>query len=131
VLVCLMLTRKAVTISTPFLFKMLVDVLNGKDLGRDLNVLNSALLLTDLLVHLPILLLLAYGLCRSSSSLLCEYTNVVFSQVAQLAKRNIGWSAFDHVHALNIISPRLQHQRCNTSTLSCVLERSSRLICHR
>ncbi len=126
-----MLTRKAVTISTPFLFKMLVDVLNGKDLGRDLNVVNSALLLADSLVHLPILLLLEYGLCRSSLSLLCEYTNIMLSQVAQLAKHNFGWSAFDHVHTLNIISPRLQHRRCNTIALSCVLECTSRLICRQ
>jgi hypothetical protein len=113
-----MLTGKAVTISTSFLFKMLVDVVGGKDFGRDLNVASSALLLADSLVRLPVLLLLAYGLCQSSSSLLCGYTNVVFSHVAQLGIRNFGRLMFDHVHALNIISPRLQHRRCNTGALS-------------
>ena len=107
--VCLMLTGKPVTISTPFQFKMLVDVMDGKDLGRDLNVVNSALLLADSPVHLPILLLLAYGLCQSSSSLLPEYTSVVFSHVAQLAIRNFGGSMSDHVHALGI-----SHLDCNT-----------------
>ncbi len=55
-----MLNGKAIAISTPFLFKMLVNVEGGKDLGRDLNVVNSALLLVDSQVRLPILLLLAY-----------------------------------------------------------------------
>ena len=107
--VCLMLTGKPVTISTPFHFKMLVDVMDGKDLGRDLNIVNSALLLADSPVRLPILLLLANSLCRSSSSLLPEYTSVVFSHVAQLAIRNFSRSTFDHVHALGI-----SHLDCNT-----------------
>jgi ABC-type multidrug transport system fused ATPase/permease subunit len=122
--VCLMLAGKAVTISTPFLFKMLVDVVGGKDLGRDLNVANSALLLADSPVRLPVLLLLAYGLCRSSSSLLREYTNVVFSHVAQSAIRNFGRSTFDHVHALDL----RYHLDRNTGALSRVLERGSRSI---
>ncbi len=40
-------------------------------------------------------------------------------------------STFDHVDALDIISPPLQHRRCNTGTLSRVLERGSWLICRR
>jgi hypothetical protein len=40
-------------------------------------------------------------------------------------------STFDHVHALDIISPPLQHRRCNTGALSRVLERGSWLICRR
>jgi len=122
--VCLMLAGKAVTISTPFLFKMLVDVVGGRDLGRDLDVANSALLLADSPVRLPVLLLLLYGLCRSSSSLLREYTNVVFSHVAQSAIRSFGRSTFDHVHALDL----KYHLDRNTGALSRVLERGSRSI---
>ena len=40
-------------------------------------------------------------------------------------------STFDHVYALDIISPTLQHRRCNTGALSRVLERGSWLICRR
>jgi hypothetical protein len=44
---------------------MIVDVMGGKDLSRDLNIVNSAsLLLADSPVRLlTLLLLLAYGLC--------------------------------------------------------------------
>jgi ABC-type transport system involved in Fe-S cluster assembly fused permease/ATPase subunit len=127
--ICLMLAGKAVTISTPFLFKMLVDVVGGGvgELGdgrRDLVVLRSAMLLSDSSLKLPVLLLLAYGTCRSLSSLLREYTNVVFSHVAQSAIRSFGRSTFDHVHALDL----RYHLDRNTGMLSRVLERGSRSI---
>ncbi len=60
-----MLTRKAVTISTPFLFKMLVGVVGGRDVGRDLDTANLAPILADSPASLPVLLLLAYGLVLS------------------------------------------------------------------
>ena len=125
--ICLMLAGKAVTITTPFLFKMLVDVVGGepgRDGRRDLAVLRSAMLLADSTLTLPVLLLLAYGTCRSLSSLLREYTNVVFSHVAQSAIRNFGRSTFDHVHALDL----RYHLDRNTGMLGRVLERGSRSI---
>ncbi|KAL3807410.1 hypothetical protein ACHAXA_009472 [Cyclostephanos tholiformis] len=124
---CLMLAGKAVTISTPFLFKMLVDVVGDGGSGggrRDIGVVRSALLLSDSTLNLPVLLLLAYGICRSLSSLLREYTNVVFSHVAQSAIRNFGRSTFDHVHTLDL----RYHLDRNTGMLSRVLERGSRSI---
>lgn len=128
--ICLMLAGKAVTISTPFLFKMLVDVVGAvtaSTTASPTKVASSALLHTvadSTPIPLPILLLLLYGLCRSLSSLLREYTNVVFSHVAQAAIRNFGRSTFDHVHSLDL----KYHLDRNTGALSRILERGSRSI---
>ena len=137
--ICLMLAGKAVTISTPFLFKMLVDVVGTTaatsaaasaataSTTTPIKVASSSLLHTvvdSTPIPLPMLLLLLYGLCRSVSSLLREYTNVVFSHVAQAAIRNFGRSTFDHVHSLDL----KYHLDRNTGALSRILERGSRSI---
>jgi ABC-type transport system involved in Fe-S cluster assembly fused permease/ATPase subunit len=131
--ICLMLAGKAVTISTPFLFKMLVDVVGTTSsaayttTATPIKVASSALLHTvvdSTPIPLPMLLLFLYGLCRSLSSLLREYTNVVFSHVAQAAIRTFGRSTFDHVHSLDL----KYHLDRNTGTVSRILERGSRSI---
>jgi ABC-type transport system involved in Fe-S cluster assembly fused permease/ATPase subunit len=88
-----------------------------------MGVSSATLLNVGTKIPLPILLLLAYGLCQSLLSLLRDYTNVVFSHVAQSAIRNFGRSTFDHVHSLDL----KYHLDRNTGALS-LLERGSRSI---
>jgi hypothetical protein len=88
--VLLMLAGKGVTIAVPFLFKMLVDITPSYADGAT-TVSSPAILANcsslSCLSSLPILLLLAYGICRSLSSLFREATNAIFAHVAQSAIR--------------------------------------------
>lgn len=113
--ILLMLAGKGVTIATPFLFKMLVDTVPSYADG---------VAATTAVTRLPILLLLAYGVCRSLSSLFREATNAIFAHVAQSAIRRFGRSTFDHVHSLDL----QYHLNRNTGALGRVLERGSRSI---
>jgi ATP-binding cassette subfamily B (MDR/TAP) protein 7 len=113
--IMLMLAGKGVTIATPFLFKMLVDVVPTYAEGAASTAVASLS---------PVLLLLAYGICRSLSSLFRESTNAIFAHVAQSAIRRFGRSTFDHVHSLDL----QYHLNRNTGTLGRVLERGSRSI---
>lgn len=116
--ILLMLAGKGVTIATPFLFKMLVDIVPSYAEGV------AAATTTTAAVKSPILLLLAYGICRSLSSFFRETTNAVFAHVAQSAIRRFGRSTFDHVHTLGL----QYHLNRNTGALGRVLERGSRSI---
>ena len=103
--VLLMLAGKGVTIAVPFLFKMLVDITPSYADGA--TTVSSPVILANCsslscLSSLPILLLLAYGICRSLSSLFREATNAIFAHVAQSAIRRFGRSTFDHVHSLDL-----------------------------
>ncbi|EED90304.1 ABC transporter, partial [Thalassiosira pseudonana CCMP1335] len=124
--VLLMLAGKGVTIATPFLFKMLVDTIPGHTATTSAAGASAAstLLLNKIPISLPILLLIAYGTCRSLSSLFRESTNAIFAHVAQSAIRSVGRSTFDHVHSLDLS----YHLNRNTGALSRVLERGSRSI---
>ena len=125
--VLLMLAGKGVTIAVPFLFKMLVDITPSYADGAT-TVSSPAILANcsslSCLSSLPILLLLAYGICRSLSSLFREATNAIFAHVAQSAIRRFGRSTFDHVHSLDL----QYHLNRNTGALGRVLERGSRSI---
>lgn len=125
--VLLMLAGKGVTIAVPFLFKMLVDITPSYADGA--TTVSSPAILAKFsslsgLSSLPILLLLAYGICRSLSSLFREATNAIFAHVAQSAIRRFGRSTFDHVHSLDL----QYHLNRNTGALGRVLERGSRSI---
>ena len=97
--VLLMLAGKVATICTPFIFKMLVDTVPGSAgaSGGTATSAKLARLLHNLPFSPPVLLLVAYGLFRSLSSLCREGTNAVFAGVAQSAIRRFGRSTFDHV----------------------------------
>ena len=113
--ITLMLAGKGVTIATPFLFKMLVDIVPSYA---------ESVAATTKVTSLPVMLLLAYGVCRSLSSLFRETTNAIFAHVAQSAIRRFGRSTFDHVHSLDL----QYHLNRNTGALGRVLERGSRSI---
>jgi ABC-type transport system involved in Fe-S cluster assembly fused permease/ATPase subunit len=121
--ILLMLAGKGVTIATPFLFKWLVDVVPSYT-DASATAANAAAATTSMPLSLPILLLLAYGVCRSLSSLFRESTNAIFAHVAQSAIRRFGRSTFDHVHSLDL----QYHLNRNTGALGRVLERGSRSI---
>ena len=53
---------------------------------------------TDALAASPFLVLTAYGLSRSMTSLLQESRNAVFASVAQRTIRLLGTTTFKHLH---------------------------------
>src|SRR6201988_5286560 len=51
---------------------------------------------------IPVILLVAYGVLRLSSTLFNELRDVVFVKVAQRAMRRIALEVFHHLHALSL-----------------------------
>ena len=119
--VLLMLAGKGVTIATPFIFKLLIDIASSS--GGTSTVAASSLM-SNIPIPQSILLLISYGICRSLSSIFRESTNAIFAHVSQSAIRRFGRSTFDHVHSLDLS----YHLNRNTGALSRVLERGSRSI---
>ena len=119
--VLLMLAGKVVTISTPFIFKMLIDIASSS--GGTSPVAASSLM-SNIPISQSIILLISYGICRSLSSIFREATNAIFAHVSQSAIRRFGRSTFDHVHSLDLS----YHLNRNTGALARVLERGSRSI---
>eukprot|EP00579_Thalassiosira_antarctica_P032695 CAMPEP_0201994348 /NCGR_PEP_ID=MMETSP0905-20130828/2218_1 /ASSEMBLY_ACC=CAM_ASM_000554 /TAXON_ID=420261 /ORGANISM="Thalassiosira antarctica, Strain CCMP982" /LENGTH=787 /DNA_ID=CAMNT_0048549301 /DNA_START=78 /DNA_END=2441 /DNA_ORIENTATION=- len=127
--IVLMLAGKGVTIATPFIFKMLVDIVpsymvDGTASSAAAATGAASSILANSPISLPVLLLLSYGICRSLTSLFRESTTAIFAHVAQSAIRRFGRSTFDHVHSLDL----QYHLNRNTGALSRVLERGSRSI---
>lgn len=119
--VLLMLAGKGVTIATPFIFKMLIDIASSS--GGTSPVAASSLM-RNIPISQSIILLISYGICRSLSSIFREATNAIFAHVSQSAIRRFGRSTFDHVHSLDLS----YHLNRNTGALARVLERGSRSI---
>jgi len=82
----LLVAAKFASIGVPLVLKQLVDGLNIK--------------LTPL--SIPVLLLLAYGGMRLSTSLFQELRQVVFARVLARTSREITLSVFSHLHALSL-----------------------------
>ena len=76
----------------------------------------------DALAVSPFLVLTAYGLSRSMTSLLQESRNAVFASVAQRTIRKLGTTTFSHLHELDL----KYHLDANTGNLTRVLERGTR-----
>eukprot|EP00985_Skeletonema_marinoi_P003005 scaffold1242_cov139-Skeletonema_marinoi.AAC.1 len=110
--ILLMLAGKGVTIATPFLFKMLVDIVPSYAEGVATSTVKS----------LPILLLLAYGTCRSLSSLFREMTNAIFAHVAQSAIRRCTRKSFGARLTQYIICTKcisVQHHSNTVGSFNC------------
>ena len=132
----LMVAGKAVTITTPFVFKALVDLLvpvSAATASADAGVpaflpasLAEGLAASDVagVPALPFALLLAYGATRSLASLCQEARNAVFANVGYRAIRSVGASTFDHVHALDLQF----HLGRSTGALGRVIERGHQSI---
>ena len=77
---------KLANISVPLVLKEIVDALDAP----------KALLVA------PLMLIVAYGVLRMSSTLFAELRDVVFVKVTQRAMRRIALTVFRHLHALSL-----------------------------
>ncbi|HET9045685.1 MAG TPA: ABC transporter ATP-binding protein/permease, partial [Casimicrobiaceae bacterium] len=91
-LVCLiaavacLVAAKVANVGVPVLMKQIVDSLDAR---------------TAMLV-VPLVLLVAYGLLRVSTTVFTELREFLFAKVTQRAVRKIGLSVFRHLHALSM-----------------------------
>jgi len=81
----LLVLAKLATVSTPIALKYIVDYLDQ----------NSG---QDLLLWIPVLLVVAYGLLRFGSTLFNELRDAVFARVAERAMRRVSLRVFEHLH---------------------------------
>lgn len=81
----LLVVAKLATVVTPIALKYIVDYL---DQNRDGN----------LLLWIPVLLVVAYGLLRFASTLFSELRDAVFARVAERAMRRVSLRVFRHLH---------------------------------
>mgnify|MGYP002619670002 CR=1 FL=1 len=91
----LLLLAKVVTVSVPLLLRNLVDALES---GAGQAVLDPAASLATW----PLLLVLAYGVARLSSSLFTEIRDVLFARVRYGMMRQISVAVLDHLHRLSL-----------------------------
>lgn len=77
---------KTANIGVPLLMKQIVDSLDK----------------TTVVIAVPFMLLMAYGVLRLSSTLFAELRDIVFVKVTQRAMRNIALKVFHHLHALSL-----------------------------
>lgn len=82
----LLVASKLASIAVPVLLKWLVDRL-GTEGG---------------LTVLPIMLVLAYGVARLSTSVFVELRGIVFARVTARTTRHIALQVFSHLHALSL-----------------------------
>ena len=81
----LLVLAKLATVSTPIALKYIVDYLD-QNRGQ------------DLLLWIPVLLVVAYGLLRFGSTLFNELRDAVFARVAERAMRRVSLRVFEHLH---------------------------------
>lgn len=103
-----LILAKVISVSTPIIFKYLVDTLN---------ILNSV-------ESIPLLLILAYGVARTLQVIFNELRDLVFIRVSQHAKRTIALSTFKQMHNLSLNF----HLERQTGGLSRIIERGTRAI---
>ncbi len=81
-----LIIAKLANISVPLVMKEIVDGLDA----------------TKQALAVPVLLLVAYGVLRMSSTLFAELRDIVFVKVTQRAMRRIALTVFRHLHALSL-----------------------------
>jgi ABC-type transport system involved in Fe-S cluster assembly fused permease/ATPase subunit len=88
--VLLLIAAKLATVATPVLLKWIVDALEKSgDTG-------------EVMLAIPLLLVLAYGLLRFGSTLFSELRDAVFARVAERAMRRASRRVFEHLHRLDL-----------------------------
>ena len=104
-----LMLAKIVAVSTPFLFKAVVDGLasNGKPTDALMLLLGASGIV------------FAYGFFRLASVGFGELRDVIFAKVAQRALRSLALETFEHIHALSL----RYHISRKTGGLSRVIER--------
>jgi ATP-binding cassette, subfamily B, heavy metal transporter len=81
-----LIIAKLANISVPLVMKEIVDGLDA----------------TKAALAVPVMLLVAYGVLRMSSTLFAELRDIVFVKVTQRAMRRIALTVFRHLHALSL-----------------------------
>lgn len=76
---------KLATVATPVALKYIVDYLDENRSG-------------EVLLWIPVLLVVAYGLLRFGSTLFSELRDAVFARVAERAMRRVSLRVFEHLH---------------------------------
>ena len=104
-----LMLAKIVAVSTPFLFKAVVDGLasNGESTDALMLLLGASGIV------------FAYGFFRLASVGFGELRDVIFAKVAQRALRSLALETFEHIHALSL----RYHISRKTGGLSRVIER--------
>ncbi len=105
----LLLVSKAVSIITPWIYKLAVDALDGQTGGDP--AMTVALGAVGLVV--------AYGLARLGSVAFAEIRDAVFVRVGQRALRQLALETFTHIHQLSL----RYHITRKTGGLSRIIER--------
>jgi ATP-binding cassette, subfamily B (MDR/TAP), member 7 len=112
----LLTSAKLVNIQVPFLFKHIIDEYNLMD--------STALTTADPLVAAPVMLVIGYGIARSTASFAHEARTAVFSTVAQDVIRRVARDVFRHLHSLDMQF----HINKSTGVVSRIIDRGSRSI---
>ena len=87
VAVILLVVAKLATVATPVALKYIVDYLDTTSAD-------------EVLLWIPVLLVVAYGLLRFGSTLFSELRDAVFARVAERAMRRVSLRVFRHLHNL-------------------------------
>ncbi|MDL0432946.1 ABC transporter ATP-binding protein/permease [Marinobacter sp. TBZ242] len=80
-----LIISKLATVATPVALKYIVDYLDQNRGG-------------EVLLWIPVLLVVAYGLLRFGSTLFSELRDAVFARVAERAMRRVSLRVFEHLH---------------------------------
>ena len=80
-----LLISKLATVATPVALKYIVDYLDESQGG-------------EVLLWIPVILVVAYGLLRFGSTLFSELRDAVFARVAERAMRRVSLRVFEHLH---------------------------------
>ena len=84
--VACLVTAKVANVGVPVLMKSIVDSLDARTAA----------------LAVPLVLLVAYGLLRVSTTVFTELREFLFAKVTQRAVRKIGLEVFRHLHALSL-----------------------------
>jgi ABC-type transport system involved in Fe-S cluster assembly fused permease/ATPase subunit len=87
--ICMILAKVA-SVFTPLILGRSVDSLN--DLSDGIN----------LLMIIPIMLIISYGIARIAAFMFGEMRDAFFSKVSQSAMRNVALTIFKHLHSLSL-----------------------------
>ncbi len=103
-----LVAAKLISVTTPYLYKLAVDALGGKEPGAAMAMMLTAVGLT-----------VAYGMARLGVVLFSEARDAVFVRVGQRALRRLALETFTHIHRLSL----RYHITRKTGGLSRIIER--------
>jgi ATP-binding cassette, subfamily B (MDR/TAP), member 7 len=130
--VTLLFASKGLNISVPFIFKALVDSFTDSvtitEAASTTSTVASDVLANvasnPMVAYSPALIVIAYGLSRSTAAGFSELKNAIFATVAQRAIRQVTRNIFQHLLTLDMQF----HMNRNTGQLAQVIDRGSRSI---